>query len=130
MSIDFKSTKGIFQQMADILCRRIMENKLPPGERVPSVRDLAAEFEVNRNTLLRTYSLLEDAGIIVNKRGIGFFVADNAKELIHSKERIEFFADELPEFMKKVAMLGITIAELQELIDLLKRNTSAKNTTL
>lgn len=130
MSIDFKSTKGIFQQMADILCRRILENKLPPGERVPSVRDLAAEFEVNRNTLLRTYSLLEDAGIIVNKRGIGFFVADDAKELIHSKERAEFFADEFPEFMKKVELLGLTTKDLQELIDILERNTSAKNESL
>jgi len=127
MSIDFKSTKGIFQQMADLLCRRILENKLPPGERVPSVRDLAAEFEVNRNTLLRTYSLLEDAGIIVNKRGIGFFVADNAMELIHSRERVEFFAEDLPEFLKKVELLGLTATDLKELLDVMERNAKAKN---
>ena len=66
MSIDFKSTKGIFQQIAENLCHQILEGTLPPGERVPSVRDLAVEFEVNRNTLLRTYSILENAGIIVN----------------------------------------------------------------
>jgi len=48
MSMDFKSTKGIFQQIADNLCHQILEGKLPPGERVPSVRDLAADFEVNR----------------------------------------------------------------------------------
>ena len=82
MSIDFKSTKGIFQQIAENLCHQILDGILPPGERVPSVRDLAVEFEVNRNTLLRTYSILEVAGIIVNKRGMGFFVADNAIELI------------------------------------------------
>ena len=39
MSIDFKSTKGIFQQIADNLCHQILEGKLSPGERVPSVRD-------------------------------------------------------------------------------------------
>jgi len=59
MSMDFKSTKGIFQQIADNLCHQILEGKLPPGERVPSVRDLAADFEVNRNTLLRTYAILQ-----------------------------------------------------------------------
>ncbi len=127
MSIDFKSTKGIFQQMADHLCRQILENKLPPGERVPSVRDLAAEFEVNRNTLLRTYSLLEDAGIIVNKRGIGFFVADNAMELISKRERAEFFSEDLPEFLKKVELLGLTATDLKELVDMLERNAKTKN---
>ncbi len=123
MSIDFKSTKGIFQQIADILCQRILENKLPPGERVPSVRDLAAEFEVNRNTLLRTYSLLEEAGIIVNKRGIGFFVADRAIELIHRRERQDFFANDFPEFLKKVKLLGLTAGELSELTKLLEQNS-------
>jgi len=123
MSIDFKSSKGIFQQIADLLCRRILENKLPPGERVPSVRDLAVEFEVNRNTLLRTYSLLEDAGIITNKRGIGFFVAENALELIHRREREEFFNTDFPEFLKKVELLRLSAEDLSELMVVLKQNT-------
>jgi len=123
MSIDFKSTKGIFQQIADNLCQQILEGKLPPGERVPSVRDLAVEFEVNRNTLLRTYSILESAGIIVNKRGIGFFVADNAVELIRNNEKAEFFTNDLPEFMRKVQMLKLTESDLSDLIIILKNNS-------
>lgn len=126
MSIDFKSSKGIFQQIADNLCHQILEGKLPPGERVPSVRDLAVEFEVNRNTLLRTYSILEDAGIIVNKRGIGFFVASNAVELIRATEKAEFFANELPEFTHKVALLQLTENDLQELLTLIKNNNENK----
>ena len=98
MSIDFKSTKGIFQQIADNLCNQILEGKLPPGERVPSVRDLAGEYEVNRNTLLRTYAILEEAGVITNKRGIGFFVSENAVELIRENEKKEFFNTYLPDF--------------------------------
>lgn len=120
--MEFQSTKGIFQQIADTLSHRILEGKLPPGERVPSVRDLAAEFEVNRNTLLRTYSILEDAGIIVNKRGIGFFVADNAIELIMGNEKKAFFANDLPDFMQKVKVLKISSSELQELIQILSNN--------
>lgn len=120
--MEFQSTKGIFQQIADTLSHRILEGKLPPGERVPSVRDLAAEFEVNRNTLLRTYSILEDAGIIVNKRGIGFFVADNAIELIMENEKKAFFANDLPDFMQKVKVLKISSSELQELIQILNNN--------
>jgi DNA-binding transcriptional regulator YhcF (GntR family) len=120
--MEFQSNKGIFQQIADTLSHRILEGKLPPGERVPSVRDLAAEFEVNRNTLLRTYSILEDASIIVNKRGIGFFVADNAIELIMENEKKAFFANDLPDFMQKVKVLKISSSELQELIQILSNN--------
>lgn len=123
MSIDFKSTKGIFQQIADNLCQQMLEGRLKPGDRVPSVRDLAVEFEVNRNTLLRTFSMLEDAGILLNKRGIGFFVADNALELIHTNEKQAFFANDLPEFIQKVLLLKISEAEVQDLIAILKQNS-------
>lgn len=123
MSMDFKSTKGIFQQIADNLCHQILEGKLPPGERVPSVRDLAADFEVNRNTLLRTYAILQEAGIIDNKRGIGFFVADNAVDVIRENEKKEFFNNDLPNFMHKVQLLKLTETDLSELLILLKNNT-------
>jgi len=122
MSIDFKSTKGIFQQIADNLCHQILEGILIPGERVPSVRDLAAEFEVNRNTLLRTYSLLEVEGIIINKRGIGFFVSDKALSIIQKTDRETFFKNELPEFIQKVKALKLTGDDLKELITVIKEN--------
>jgi len=123
MSMDFKSTKGIFQQIADNLCHQILEGKLPPGERVPSVRDLAADFEVNRNTLLRTYAILQEAGIIDNKRGIGFFVADNAVDVIRENEKKEFFDNDLPYFLHKVQLLKLTETDLSELLIHLKNNT-------
>jgi len=122
MSIDFKSTKGIFQQIAENLCHQILEGILIPGERVPSVRDLAAEFEVNRNTLLRTYSLLEVEGIIINKRGIGFFVSDKALAIIQKTDRETFFKNELPEFIQKVKALKLTGDDLNELITVIKEN--------
>ncbi len=122
MSIDFKSTKGIFQQIAENLCHQILEGILPPGERVPSVRDLAVEFEVNRNTLLRTYSILEVAGIIVNKRGIGFFVAENAIELIRATEKIEFYKNDLPSFIQKVKLLKLNTEDLKDLLKAIKEN--------
>lgn len=124
MSTDFKSTKGIFQQIADTLSHRILEGTLQAGDRIPSVRDLSEEFEVNRNTLLRTYSLLSDAGIIDNKRGVGFFVTDDAVERIRSREKAAFFADELPEFLNKVRLLGLTKDDLAELLNQLEKNTN------
>ena len=127
MSIDFKSNKGIFQQIADTLSHRILEGKLLPGDRVPSVRDLAEEFEVNRNTLLRTYALLNDAGIIDNKRGVGFFVAEDAAERIRAKEKAAFFDNELPEFIQKVQLLKLTPTDLSDLLLILEKNKTDEN---
>ena len=127
MSLDFKSTKGIFQQIADNLCHQILEGKLIQGERILSVRDLAGEYEVNRNTLLRTYSILEKAGIIVNKRGIGFFVSDDAIELIWKTEKDNFFKSELPEFIQKVKVLKLTNNDLIDLLTILKENENHEN---
>ncbi|MDR2628060.1 MAG: GntR family transcriptional regulator [Dysgonamonadaceae bacterium] len=127
MSIDFKSTKGIFLQIAENICHRILEGKLCVGDRIPSVRDLAAEFEVNRNTVLRTYALLDEAGIFENKRGIGFFVSPAAVEIIHGRERAAFFRDDLPEFIRKLTLLKLTGEDLPTLFNALKNNETHEN---
>ena len=122
MSMDFQSTKGIFLQIAENLCHQILAGALKAGDRVPSVRDLAAEFEVNRNTVLRTYALLDDAGVFDNKRGVGFFVSENAIELIRATEKAEFFNRDLPVFIEKVKMLQLTENDLSELLTVIKKN--------
>lgn len=125
--MDFKSSKGIFLQIADNLCHQILEGQLKPGDRVPSVRDLAAEFEVNRNTVMRTYTNLQEAGIFDNKRGIGFFISENAIELVRASEKANFFNHELPAFIKKVKLLKLNNSDLTELVTEIKNNDSHEN---
>lgn len=120
--MEFQSSKGIFLQIADNLCHQVLEGQLKPGDRVPSVRDLAAEFEVNRNTVMRTYSILEESGIFDNKRGIGFFIAENAIELVRKSEKNTFFTHELPDFIKKVKLLKLSSNDLKDLISAIKNN--------
>ena len=120
--MDFKSSKGIFLQIADNLCRQILDGTLKPGARVPSVRDLAAEFEVNRNTVMRTYSNLEEAGIFDNKRGIGFFITDDALRLVRLEEKNDFYNHDLPEFILKVKLLGLNSADLKDLLTAIHNN--------
>jgi DNA-binding transcriptional regulator YhcF (GntR family) len=120
--MDFKSSKGIFLQIADNLCRQILEGELKPGDRVPSVRDLAAEFEVNRNTVMRTYTNLQEAGIFDNKRGVGFFIAENAAELVRVGEKREFYNHDLPEFISKIKLLKLTPNDLADLLTAIHNN--------
>lgn len=120
--MDFKSTKGIYLQIVDNLCQQILEGQLQSGDRVASVRDLAAEFEVNHNTVMRAYANLQDSGIFDNKRGIGFFVSEKAFELIKQTEKENFFNQDLPDFLLKVKLLQLNSADLNELITAIKDN--------
>lgn len=120
--MDFKSTKGIYLQIVDNLCRQILEGQLQSGDRVASVRDLAAEFEVNHNTVMRAYANLQESGIFDNKRGIGFFVSEKAFELIKQTEKADFFSQDLPDFILKVKLLQLNSADLNELLMAIKNN--------
>lgn len=120
--MEFQSSKGIFLQIADNLYHQILEGQLKPGDRVPSVRDLAAEFEVNRNTVMRTYTILQESGIFDNKRGIGFFISENAVELVRASEKANFFAHELPDFIRKVKLLKLNANDLTDLVTEIKNN--------
>lgn len=111
--MEFKNNKGIFLQIADNISEKVMEGKYPPGGKIPSVRDLASEIGVNPNTVMRTYSDLQSRGIIENKRGIGFFICENAQSIILKWKRKEFFEIELPLIVKQTKILGITLEELK-----------------
>lgn len=118
----FKSSKGIFQQIADNLCDRILSGDFNAGDKVPSVREQAANLGVNHNTIMRTYMELQRKDIIENKRGIGFFVKDNASDMILESRREDFFKQIVPEFIYQVELLKITKSDLKQLILKLDKN--------
>jgi DNA-binding transcriptional regulator YhcF (GntR family) len=120
--MDFNESKNIFLQIEEWLNNRILEDKIQPGERIPSVRELAEEMEVNRNTVMRTYSTMENKGIIENKRGIGFFVANEAPKIIQNMQKTEFFEKELPRLLERIKLLQLTSKDLPELVTLIKNN--------
>lgn len=120
--MDFKATKGIYLQIAENICNQILEGKLKPDERVPSVRDLATELEVNRNTVMRTYSYLQSEQIFENKRGVGFFVASNAITLIKNRDKNVFFKNEFPVLLEKIKLLKLTTTDFKQIIEALKQN--------
>jgi GntR family transcriptional regulator len=111
--MEFKNNKGIFLQIADSISEKVIGGQYPPGEKIPSVRDLASEMGVNPNTVMRTYTELQQRGIIENKRGIGFYVSMDAVQIILEWKRKEFFEFELPMIIRQTMMLGITFDELK-----------------
>lgn len=119
--MEFKNTKSIFQQIGETICEKILNEVYHPNDRLPSVREMAAEIGVNPNTVMRTYTDLQGENIISNKRGIGFFVNEDAVAVILKNRKREFFEQELPEFMKKVELLNLTKKEIEPIVDKLKK---------
>ncbi len=111
--MEFKDKQAIYLQIADYICEQILLGKWPPGERVPSVRDLAAMIEVNPNTVMRTYDFPQGKEIIFNKRGIGYSADEQAAEKILDYKKERFLATELPEFFKNLYLLGIDMNDLR-----------------
>ena len=104
----FKEERPIYLQIEDYVCEQILSGKWPQGERLCSVRELAAQVEVNPNTVQRAYTELSDKHVIENKRGIGFYVTANAVELIREEHRQYLLCHTLPSLLKKAKLLNIS----------------------
>ena len=111
--MDFRDKQAIYLQIADYVSEQVLLGRWPTGEKIPSVRDLAAELEVNPNTVMRTYDFLSQQGIIANKRGIGYFPAEDANDRIKAYRREQFLENELPLFFKSMYLLGIELPEIE-----------------
>ena len=111
--MEFDNNKSIFLQIADTLSEKVVEGEYRPGDKIPSVRELAGSLGVNPNTIMRTYNELQAEKIIENKRGVGYFVHADAPRIIRERKRAAFYSKVLPEFLRQAGMLGISAADLK-----------------
>jgi DNA-binding transcriptional regulator YhcF (GntR family) len=110
--MQFRDTASIYLQIADYICEKILLKQWKVDERIPSVRELAMQLEVNPNTVMRTYEFLQQQNIIYNQRGIGYFVSADAIKNATAYRKTEFMENELPALFRSMYMLGMDAAEL------------------
>lgn len=110
--MEFNQNQAIYLQIGDYICEQILLGKWNEGDRILSVRELGVELQVNPNTVLRTFDFLQTNEIIFNKRGVGYFVMENAKTKIIAYRRKQFLELELPILFKNMDLLGMTINDL------------------
>lgn len=118
--MNFIDNQAIYLQIADKVCENVLTRKWLNGERIPPVREIAVLMEVNPNTANRAYDFLQNYGIIFNKRGIGYFVADDGYEKAIEYRRKQFLEEEVPQFYKSMKLIGITYSELETYFKTLK----------
>ena len=113
--MNFKDSKPIYLQIAERIMDEILQGVYSEQARIPSVREYAAQVEVNANTVVRSFDYLQQQQVIFNRRGLGYFVADGAKKEICSLRRREFEEGDLPELFRLMDLLGITIDDIKVL---------------
>ena len=105
--MNFNENQVIYLQIADLVIDRILVGQWPKEEKIPSVRDLAVELQVNPNTVMRAYEILQQKGIIQNRRGVGNFVSADAEALILTDKKEQFIQSELPIFFRNLYLMKI-----------------------
>jgi DNA-binding transcriptional regulator YhcF (GntR family) len=106
--------KTIFGKVAYLICEEILKGNYNEEDRIPGVRDLAATFEINYNTVIRAMEVLQREEIVYQKRGIGYFVCTDAKKRLRKAQREEFMQKTLPEVFRQARLLGIGFDAIAE----------------
>lgn len=109
----FTENKSIYIQITEFVKEQILLNRWKKETKIPSVRDLAVELQVNPNTVMRAYETLQQEGVIYNQRGVGNHVSADAGEKILKTRREVFLDSELPILFKNMMLLGIGFDEIE-----------------
>lgn len=115
MGIDFNQKIPIYIQIMNLIKREIVTQKLKPGDKLPSVREMAAELQVNPNTLQRAYQELERVGITYTQRGMGTFVKEDINMIGDLKK--EMAKEIIDNFIKGMKNLGFAGEEIVKVIE-------------
>ncbi len=111
--MEFRNNEAIYLQIAAYVSEKILRGVWLPEEKIPSVRDLAMELQVNPNTVMRTYEFLQNQSVIFNKRGLGFFISLDGVKTVKTYRKDRFIEQDLPEFFRNIYLLEITLEDLQ-----------------
>ncbi len=113
--MQYNSREPIYLQVIDDIEKRMIKGEIVPGEKLPSTRALAVEYEVNPNTAARIYKEMETMGLCYTERGLGTFMTDDKN--VVEKMRHELSAKLTREFVKEMQMLGFTANDMKQAIE-------------
>ena len=119
--MQFRESQAIYLQIADYVCEKILLKEWKPEQRIPSVRELAVQLEVNPNTVQRTFEFLQQQQIIYNQRGIGYFVDNAAPVNAVEYRKNEFTEKDLPAVFRNMYLLNMDLEELKPRFEKFKK---------
>ncbi|WP_407351728.1 GntR family transcriptional regulator [Luteimonas sp. R10] len=121
-SIQWSEGAPIYRQLKERVIAMMLDGLLKPGDALPSVRQVAAEYQLNPITVSRAYQELADEALVEKRRGLGMFVTDEASKKLLANERERFLTEEWPQVLERIQRLGLATEDLLKPI----RNGGAK----
>ncbi len=116
MTFEWNDSQPIYRQLRDLVVERIMDGSFAEGEAVPSVRQVASDYQINHLTVGKAYQELVDEGLLEKRRGLGMFVTSGARSALTNNEQERFLQDEVPAFAERVRILGLPMSEVVGLL--------------
>jgi GntR family transcriptional regulator len=112
LRLDKKSFVPFYRQIVDMVLSGVASSNLLPGERLPTIRDLAVKLEVNPNTVVKAYSQLQFMGVLDMQQGTGAFIRARAHEPVPDAEKLRMVEELCRDFIGRAQLQNITIDEV------------------
>ena len=112
MSVQWNDTTPIYLQLKERVVAMMLDGVLKPGDALPSVRQVAADFQLNPITVSRAYQELADESLVEKRRGLGMYVTEGAPEKLLASERERFLREEWPAVLVRIERLGLSAEQL------------------
>ncbi|RZA22051.1 MAG: GntR family transcriptional regulator [Lysobacteraceae bacterium] len=113
-AVEWSDGAPIYRQLKERVVAMLLDGVLKPGDALPSVRQVAAEYQLNPITVSRAYQELADDQLVEKRRGLGMYVTEGAAGRLMTSERDRFLREEWPLVLERIQRLGL---DLQELLD-------------
>ena len=117
MAVVWNDNTPIYLQLKERIVAMILDGLLKPGDAVPSVRQVAADYQLNPITVSRAYQELADENVVEKRRGLGMFVTENAPQQLLASERQQFLTQEWPAIVERIRRLGLAWDTLRAQIE-------------
>ncbi len=112
MISQWNDSQPIYWQLKERTVAMILDGTLREGDALPSVRNVASEFQLNPITVSKAYQTLVDEGLVEKRRGLGMFVKEGAGQQLKDSERKKFIEEEWPAMLARIEQLGLSLTTL------------------
>ncbi|HVB84683.1 MAG TPA: GntR family transcriptional regulator [Rhodanobacteraceae bacterium] len=109
MTVTWNDSVPIYRQLRERVVAMILDGALQEGDPLPSVRQVAADFQINPLTVSKAYQELVDEHLVEKRRGLGMYVVDGAREALLKSERERFLREEWPPLFARLKRMGLDL---------------------
>ena len=112
LSVGWNDNAPIYRQLKEKVVGMMLDGLLQPGDALPSVRQVAADYQLNPITVSRAYQELVDETLVEKRRGLGMYVTEGARDKLLATERERFLREDWPLMVERIRRLGLDLQQL------------------